>query len=123
MKTVNEEQNTLSLKELIRRVQQELVDSQKEREEKGDDALFEVEKLTLEVNFVVTRSNDAKGSLDFKVLTVGGISLGGGKNYQQQQVHKIILSLKAIPDKPKKRIIGGGGAANLPGRRGFHPAR
>ena len=94
-------QNSLSLKELIFRVQQELVESQAEREARGEDALFQVEKLVLEVNFVVTQSMEGKGGLEFKVLTLGGVNIGGNKGYQQQQVHKITLSLTVAPHKTK----------------------
>lgn len=91
-------QTPLFIKELIRRVHQELVESREEREAAGEPAIFQVSELTIEVNFVVAQSTEAKGGLDFKIITVGGIELGGSKEYQQQQVHKIILSLTALPD-------------------------
>jgi hypothetical protein len=90
-------ESSLSLKELIRRVQIELMESQGEREARGDAPLFEVESLTLEVNFVVTRSKGGSGGFEFKVLTFGGINVGGDVERQEQQTHKITLSLKAIP--------------------------
>jgi hypothetical protein len=90
---------SLFIKDLIRRVHQELLESQKEREECGEVAIFEVEKMTIEVNFVVTDSKEAKGGLDFKIITIGGLDLGGKAEYQQQQVHKIVLSLTALPNR------------------------
>lgn len=36
-----------------------------------------VERLTLEVNFVVTRSKGASGGFEFKVLTFGGLKADG----------------------------------------------
>ena len=110
MDYINSLENSLSLKELIRGVQQELIESQKERQEKGDPSLFEVEKLTLEINFVVTRSQGGKGSFEVKVLTFGGFNLGGEGNFQQQKIHKITLSLKAVPpSKTAPETSGGGG--------------
>jgi hypothetical protein len=85
---------SLFIMELIRRVHQELLDSKKERERDGQEAIFEVEKLTVEVNFVVTEEKTAKGGLDFKVITADV-----GKQYQQQQIHKITLSLTALPSE------------------------
>ena len=41
-------------------------------------------------------SKEAKGGLNFKIITVGGVDLGGGASYQHQQVHKLTLSLSAI---------------------------
>ncbi len=60
----------LSLKELINAVKRELVESQAEREESGEEARFFVDQLQLEVNFGVTRSTDAKGGISFQVLTL-----------------------------------------------------
>ena len=84
MKT-NPDENSLSIKELLRKVRQELVEAQRERESAGEEILFRVEQLTLEVNFVVSKSTDAKGGLEFKVLTIGGVNLGGDRSYQEQQ--------------------------------------
>jgi hypothetical protein len=106
MKKQADVKESLSLKELIRRVQEELAESQEEREKRGDQALFEVEKLVLEVNFAVTRSAKVNGRLEFKVLTLGGVNAGGGHDYEQQRVHKITLSLKAVPPAPGHPGIG-----------------
>lgn len=87
---------SLFIKDLIRRVQQELLESQKERIANGEPAIFQVEKMTIEVNFVVSQSSEAKGGFDFKLITIGGIKIGGSKEYQQEQIHKITLSLTAV---------------------------
>jgi Trypsin-co-occurring domain 2 len=87
--------DSLFVRELIRRVHQELVESRAEREASGSAAIFEVERLTVEVNFVATESKDARGGLDFKIVT-----LGGGMQLQTQQVHKITLNLVAVGYKP-----------------------
>jgi hypothetical protein len=56
----------LPIKDLIRRVQQELISSQATRESSGQQPLFQIDKLRIEINFVVTKTTNAKGELDFK---------------------------------------------------------
>lgn len=86
------EDQPLFLKELIEKVQEDLLASFEAREARGDPAIFEVADLTLEVNFVVERSGDLKGGVDFKVLTVGG-----SRQVSRQQVHKVTLKLVGVP--------------------------
>jgi Trypsin-co-occurring domain 2 len=81
----------LFVRELIRRVHEELVESREERERQGLPPIFEVENMTIEVNFVATETREARGGLDFRVITAGG-----SRSYDQQQVHKITLSLAAV---------------------------
>ena len=106
---------SLFIKELIRRVHQELLESQEEREKSNQAPLFKVEEMTIEVNFVAIESKEMKGGLDFKVIAIGGVDLSKGKKYQQQQIHKITLTLRAIPsghdetDKVSPRENGGKG--------------
>jgi hypothetical protein len=80
----------LFIRELIRRVHRELLESRAEREEEGLAPIFEVQGMTIEVNFVATESRDAKGGLDFRVITAGV-----SRRYDEQQVHKITLTLSA----------------------------
>lgn len=98
--------NSLSIRELIRQVQLELTESQRERQARGEAALFKVEKMDLEVNFVVSRSTEGTGGFSFQVLTLGGVNVGGGKTYQQQQVHRITLSLKVASQKGEEEYGG-----------------
>ena len=86
------EPESVSVKDLIHRVSQDLIESQTEREKSGRKPLFEVETLTIEINFVVTTTTDAKGEIDLHLVTVDG-----GQQYENQQVQKITLQLKAIP--------------------------
>ncbi|GEM_PF-2108845 len=88
----DEDQQPLFIKDLIRRVYDELYESQREREAGGQDPIFQVSTLTLEVNFVVVRGKGLKGGVDFKVITAGG-----DKTYEQQQIQKVTLSLNALP--------------------------
>jgi len=91
----------LFIGELIRQVQRELIDSQVQRESEGQSALFEVESLTVEVHFVASSSSTGKGGFDLKILT-----LGGEKAYKEEQVHKITLTLKALPTEEDNLGLG-----------------
>jgi hypothetical protein len=92
--------DSLFIKELIRRVHEELLASRAERVGADQDPIFEVASLVLEVNFVVTESKEAKGGLDFKIITAGA-----GASYDRQQVHKVTLTLAAIPT-PADGLVG-----------------
>jgi hypothetical protein len=83
----------LFIKDLIRHVDAELRGSQAERAESGQAPIFEVNDLVLEVNFVATKSAEAKGGIAFHIITVGGDA-----SYQSQQVHKVTLSLSAVKE-------------------------
>ncbi|MBK3518052.1 trypco2 family protein [Carboxylicivirga marina] len=85
----------LNLKELIHEVREELIASEKLRVAKGHDTLFEVDKLKIEVNFVVEKSSGKSGGVNLKVID-GKLN----KTYTEQQVHKITLDLK-VPDEVK----------------------
>jgi hypothetical protein len=80
----------LFVRELIRRVHQELVESRAQRERLGLSPIFEVESMTIEVNFVASESKEAQGGLDFKLITAGA-----KRQYDQQQIHKMTLVLTA----------------------------
>jgi hypothetical protein len=98
MTDLNRVTSSLFIKELIRRVHQELLASRQERLDSGDPPIFAVEQMTIEVNFVATRSTEGGGGLDFKIVTIGGANVGGKRQYHNEQVHKITLSLTASPD-------------------------
>lgn len=97
-------EDSLFVRELIRRVHQELLESREERRQSGMPPIFEVERMEIEVNFVAIDSKEARGGLDFKVITIGGASVGGGKRYESQEVHKITLSLVALPYEVESRF-------------------
>ncbi len=85
----------------------------------GSSSHSRFEKMALEVNFVVTRATQGRAGFKLQVLALGGAEVGGDKSWQEQQVHKITLSLKAIPEEDRKRIKTGGGPTDM---RGLHPA-
>ncbi len=114
--------DNLFIKDLIRKVHEELLASQEEREQSGIDPLFYVKDMTIEANFIAEKSVEAEGGVSFKFLTVDA-QIGGGGKIQAQQVHKITLNLITEPNveitlspekqpskstsvKPVKRIKG-----------------
>ncbi|MEF1330606.1 trypco2 family protein [Vibrio sp. M260121] len=114
----------LFIKELVRQVHNELYESQEERELQGQDALFEVEKLTIEANFIVTDSETESGGIDFKLL-----KYNAGGSSKNERVHKVILEL-VTPSKPSSNVPrsddkssgGGTGGGFLTPRKGLNPA-
>jgi hypothetical protein len=119
-----QEEQSLSIKELIRRVQRELIASQKEREAANEEALFQVDKLDLEVHFVVTKSSKAEGGFSLQVLTLGGGHAGTSRGSEEQHVQKVTLSLKAAdPDYSERSwpIIGAWRRLSLRRPRGLRP--
>jgi hypothetical protein len=86
-------ENDLSIRTLVREVTRELIDSQDEREAAGDEAIFQVSGLTLEISFVATSSKKGGGGFDLKV-----VKADAGVQYDQQSIHKIMLTLKAVED-------------------------
>lgn len=84
----------LQIKDLIHSVREELIASQKEREEKGLDPLFYVDNLKIEVNFVVEKTKQTSGGFNLKIIDVGR-----DVTYADQQIHKIVLELKTFQGK------------------------
>jgi hypothetical protein len=97
---------SLFIRDLISKVHDELSQSRQDREQRGDPAIFEVEQMTLEVNFVAQRTTEFGGGIDLKIVTVGGAHLGGKYNYQDQQIHKITLTLAAVPYSATDDLAG-----------------
>jgi hypothetical protein len=84
----------LSIRTLIQAVTQQLLESQSEREAAGVPAVFEVKDLSLEISFVATNSKKAGGGFDLKV-----IKADAGVQYDQQSIHKIVLTLTAVDNR------------------------
>jgi hypothetical protein len=91
-----EKSDSLFIKDLIRRVHDELIESRNERQQQGIDPIFSVDRLTIEANFIVEEKDVAQGGVKFKLLTFGGADAGAKLEYKQQQVHKITLELSGV---------------------------
>jgi hypothetical protein len=112
-------EESLSLKELIHAVRDELVASELERVQEGKRPLFEFDTLDIEVHFVVTKGRSAKGGFSLKVLPFVpfGADAQVTGDFQKQQVHKITLSLKATEGELAEDFLTEGDiAGRLPGR-------
>lgn len=81
----------LQIKDVIRKVQEELIESQQEREKQGIPPLFEVDSLEIELHFTVQEQMDA--STGFSIAVV---DLDAEHTYSAEQVQKITLRLKKV---------------------------
>jgi hypothetical protein len=106
--STNQISDNLFIKELIRKVHQELIDSQNERESNGMDPLFYVKDLTIEANFIVETEVNGGGGIRF-----GIVSINGGAKYNSHQVHKITLTLSTSDS----RLAGGNDGGTGDGRQ------
>lgn len=100
----------MSIKEMIRMVQEELIESQRERVQNGQSILFETSELEIEMNTVVTMNDDGKMIISIPVI---GIKGGLGINENNQYTQKIKLKLKAseiderfLPPNDNLRAMG-----------------
>lgn len=86
---------SISMKALIRRISDELLESQRERQLQGLPAVFEVQGLDIEVSFVVTESRQGGGGFDLRV-----IKADGSMKYEDQSVQKVTLHLGVPSARP-----------------------
>ena len=97
----------IGLKELIRSIHTELVESQADREQTGMPPLFSVNGLDLEMHFTVSETGHTGGKIDLKI-----ISVGSDHTIKEEQIHRITLHLRALDPEPYPRptsVVG-----NLP---------
>ena len=78
----------LLIKDIIRQVHKELIESQEEREAEGQEPLFTVESLKIEANFVAVDDKHAETGFGFHLLKAGA-----NISYKKEQIHKITLNL------------------------------
>lgn len=87
----------VTLSGLVEYVRQQLHTASESRRQRNEAALLRVESVTLELNVVATTTTEGHGGVDLKVLTVGG-----AKSFEKQQVHKVVLNLRAKePGEPQ----------------------
>lgn len=109
------------LKELIRQIRRELTEVVQERIESKEAPLFSINKITLEVHFVVEASDQKEAGVSAKLLAVAGFKVGAEQKYSTEQIQKITLELSAIEPSSltgdasntdssrSSRVKGGGG--------------
>jgi hypothetical protein len=88
----------LGINDLIDRVSVALSEREKKRIDENRDALFEVKKFDLEINFVVKKADTHRGGLELKVVTAGAEA-----QYSSETIQKIMLHMETI--KPEKKVI------------------
>jgi len=81
----------LTIRNLIQHARREIESAAKERIENEQLPLLAVESVTIEVNVVATESTEGGGGFDLKVITASGKN-----SFENQQVQKITVVLKAI---------------------------
>lgn len=91
-------EDNLPLKEFVRAVQSELIESEKEREESDIPPLFKVDSLEIEASVVASKRVEGKGGISIQV-----VSLGGGGHVEEQSVQKIKLTLSAVEEEDIER--------------------
>lgn len=92
-------QDYISISELIRMVQKELIDSQKERLKENQPVLFQTSELEIELNTVVTQNAEGTCTLGIPIFN-GEFNMGDNSQTSQ----KITLKLKAedmVPSDPE----------------------
>ena len=72
---------------IIRKISDELLESQDQRIREGRPAVFRVGSLDVELNFVVTRSRTGSGGIDLRVVTLGGELASETQHVQKVTVH------------------------------------
>lgn len=82
---------SLSLREFIQAVRDDLVEAEEERIESGHDPLFKVDSLEIEASIVVTDKVEGGGGLKIQVL-----SFGASRGRENEAAHKINLKLSAV---------------------------
>lgn len=83
----------IALKELLRQIQKELVDSENERKKHGFEPLFKVHSLDIQAHFVLKKTTKGKGLFDLKLITIGG-----ERTLAKEMVHTISLHLELSTD-------------------------
>jgi Trypsin-co-occurring domain 2 len=79
----------ISVKELIQKISEDLLDSEQERTARGQRPVFEVSELTVELAFVVSRTRQGRGGLDLRVVSVGG-DIGRANEQTQRMTLRLI---------------------------------
>lgn len=86
----------ISLSETIGAIQDELIKSQKRREEQNKPRLFKTDRLVLEANCIITKNTSAEGGIEFKLIP--GLQSGTKADYvsEKSMVHKITIEFKTV---------------------------
>lgn len=89
---------TLGVQELVQQVKKELMAAEKDMHEKNEAALFALEGMEMEINFIVRAGGDAK-------LEVVGID--GGFETSAEKIQKLKLHWKAAAERVHTTPRGG----------------
>ena len=88
--------------EVVRYIQEQLLDAQLQREAEGILPLFEVECLELEMRVCLSTRTTGSGKVDLKMLAVTKDA-----TVEEQYVHTVRLKLRAIDEGNDSRVPDG----------------
>jgi Trypsin-co-occurring domain 2 len=94
----------VSVKELIQRISEDLLESEQERTASGRRAVFEVAELTIELSFVVSRSRQGQGGIDLKVVSVGGQADRADERTQRMTLRLVAAAADTSDDEELFRL-------------------
>lgn len=94
----------LLLKDLIRQVRREVAEAVREHIASGEESMFAVESLTLEVYFVVGSHEETKAGISAKLFAVAGLEAGGAHASSKEQTHKVTLQLSPVGPRGKPAV-------------------
>lgn len=115
----------ITLHEAIRSVQDELIKSQQEREQKGIPQLFVTEKLTIELSCVFSETDSTDMKSGINTLSVFALDAASANSVSSEKIQKVILEFKTIDpnhtDNPKQPQNSSNRSIPPRGNSGIYP--
>jgi hypothetical protein len=97
-------------------VQDELIESQRKRQEAGKPALFKTDKLTIEAHCVFAKKSSENAGMGFRLLSLVDVNGGIHHGVENSFVQKITLELKVADSNDNSFSLIGESAGFLPKR-------
>jgi len=100
---------SIPLKAVIRSIQNQLIESEKEREEMNLPGIFSVKEIEIEMSFVVEKSISAEAQANIVI-----VDAEGSVNYRKEEINRIKLTLSTDSNTNAfEQILGGGARPSL----------
>ncbi len=91
----------ITLHEAIRTIQDELIQSEAERKQKGIPTLFKTEKLVIELSCVFTESENAEITGNISAMSVVSLDSKLSSTTASEKVHKITIEFSTTESEEK----------------------
>ena len=98
---MNHETERLGISDILRKVQIELIESEKDRRRSAVPALFETDSCEVEIKFVVKESTSSGGKLDLKL-----VALNLGENASIEVVHSVRIKFSVLKETESEDWLG-----------------